>query len=137
VFSSATGAVNCAMELQRQLQQETSVPLRIGIHIGEIFFEDGKVFGDGVNVASRIQSLGQANSILFSGEINNKIKNNPEFRSVLVGRFEFKNVDDPVDVFALANAGLVIPKKEEMSGKLKGVRKKFSAKMIAVGIILA
>jgi TolB-like protein/Flp pilus assembly protein TadD len=139
VFSSATSALNCAVELQQQLQQEPSVPLRIGIHIGEIFFEDGKVFGDGVNIASRIQSLGQADTILFSGEINNKIKNNPEFRSVLVGRFEFKNVDDPVDVFALANQGFVVPKKEEMSGKLKNVQKNFSAKklIIASGIILA
>jgi adenylate cyclase len=139
VFSSATSALNCAVELQQQLRQEPSVPLRIGIHIGEIFFEDGKVFGDGVNVASRIQSLGQANTILFSGEINNKIKNNPEFRSVLVGRFEFKNVDDPVDVFALANQGFIVPKKEEMSGKLKEVQKNFLAKkiMVAAGVIIA
>jgi TolB-like protein/tetratricopeptide (TPR) repeat protein len=138
VFSSATNAVNCAMELQRQLQQKPSVPLRIGIHIGEIFFEDGKVFGDGVNVASRIQSLGQANTILFSGEINNKIKNNPEFKSVSIGRFEFKNVDDPVEVFALANEGFVIPEKEKMSGKLKDVRKKSLAKklMLPLGVAI-
>jgi adenylate cyclase len=139
IFPSATEAVSAAMEIQRQLQQEPVVPLRIGIHIGEIFFENKKVFGDGVNVASRIQSLGQANTILFSGEINNKIKNNPEFRSVLIGRFEFKNVDDPVDVFALANQGFIVPKKEEMSGKLKDVQKNFLAKkiMAAAGVIIA
>jgi adenylate cyclase len=130
VFSSATEAVNCAIDLQRQLQQDPSIPLRIGIHIGEIFFEDGKVFGDGVNVASRIQSLGQANTILFSEEINNKIKNNPTLKSISLGRFEFKNVDDPVEVFALANEGFVIPKKEDMSGKLKEVRKQSRTKKI-------
>ena len=137
-FSSATEALSCALELQQQFQKEPTVPLRIGLHIGEIFFEEKKVFGDGVNVASRIQSLGQANTILISGEINNKIKNNPGFRTVSLGHFEFKNVDDPVEVFALTNEGLIIPKKEEMTGKLKAAQKKFSAKkiMALAGIVL-
>jgi TolB-like protein/Tfp pilus assembly protein PilF len=137
VFSSATEAMNAAIELQIELQKEPVVPLRIGLHVGEIFFEDGKVFGDGVNVTSRIQSLGQANMILFSSEINNKIKNHPGFRSVSIGKFEFKNVDDPVEVFALANDGFVVPKKENLSGKLKKVQKKFySKKMIRIAAIV-
>ena len=78
-FSSATQAIRCAMEMQQQFQMEPKVPLRIGLHVGEIFFEDGKVFGDGVNIASRVQSLGIANSILFSSEISSKIKNQQEF----------------------------------------------------------
>ncbi len=75
IFSSATEAVQCALEIQQQLQTEPVVPLRIGLHIGEVFFEDGKILGDGVNVASRIQSLGTGNTILFSEEIQDKIKN--------------------------------------------------------------
>ena len=118
-FPSATSALNCALELQSELQSEPRVPLRIGLHIGEIFFEEEKALGDGVNVASRIQSLGQANTILFSREIFDKIKNHPEFQPVSIGMFDFKNVDEPVEVFALANAGLVVPRKEEMTGKLK------------------
>jgi len=136
-FPSATEAVKCATELQRQLQNDPVVPLRIGLHVGELFFEGGKVMGDGVNVASRIQSLGQANTILFSDEINNKIKNHPQFRSVSLGKFEFKNVDDPVEVFALANEGFVIPKKELLSGKLKEVEKKsLTKKLIVVAVII-
>jgi adenylate cyclase len=125
-FSSATQAVRCAIEMQQQLQTEPKVPLRIGLHVGEIFFEDGKVFGDAVNVASRIQSLGVGNSILFSSEINSKLKNQQEFKNVSLGWFEFKNVDDPMEVFALANEGLIVPRKEEMSGKLKENQKKSS-----------
>ena len=71
------------------------VPLRIGLHIGEVFFEDEKALGDGVNVASRIQSLGQENTILVSGEIYDKIKNNFSFSTVSLGQFDFKNVDKP------------------------------------------
>lgn len=80
--------------------------------------------GDGVNVASRIQSLGQANTVLFSKEVYDKIKNQPEFATVSLGMFHFKSVDEAMEVFALANTGLVVPKKEEMSGKLKEVQNK-------------
>ena len=83
--------------MQKQLQTEPAVPLRIGLHIGEIFFEEGKILGDGVNIASRIQSIGKGNSILFSEEMHDKIKNIPDFKSVPLGSFEFKNVDKPVD----------------------------------------
>ena len=138
-FSSATQAVRCAMEMQQQLQSEPKVPLRIGLHVGEIFFEDGKVFGDAVNVASRIQSLGVGNSILFSSEINSKLKSQQEFKNVSLGWFEFKNVDDPMEVFALANEGLIVPRKEEMSGKLKENQKKSGRRkwiMAAAAILL-
>jgi len=127
-FSSATEAVRCAIEIQKQLRNEPRVPLRIGLHIGEVLLEDGKIFGDGVNVASRIQSLAQGNSILFSKEIFDKIRNQPDFKSISLGSFEFKNVEEPMEVFALANDGLMVPKKEELSGKLKEVQKRSSGK---------
>ena len=118
-FPSATEALHCAMELQKELQKDPNVPLRIGLHIGEVFFEDGKALGDGVNIASRIQSLGQANTILFSKEIYDKIRNHPEFKTISLGLFDFKNVVESIEVFALANEGLIVPKKEQMTGKLK------------------
>jgi len=125
IFSSSTEAVECAMEVQQHLRNAPSVPLRIGLHIGEIFFEEGKVFGDGVNVASRIQSLAKANSILFSEEIQDKIRNNPKFKMVSLGTFEFKNVEKPHLVFALSNEGFSVPKPREMEGKLKKKKKRY------------
>jgi class 3 adenylate cyclase len=125
-FSSATQAVRCAMEIQQKLQNEPKVPLRIGLHLGEIYFEDGKVFGDGVNEASRVQSLGIANSILFSSQVNSQIKNQQEFKTISLGKFHFKNVDELMEVFAVANEGLTIPKKKELAGKLKETPKKMS-----------
>ena len=111
--------MKCAIEVQQELQKEPVVPLRIGLHVGEVFFEDAKALGDGVNVASRIQSLGQASTILFSKEIYDKIKNHPDFKSISLGKFEFKNVDEPMEAFALANDGLHVPKRTDMEGKLK------------------
>jgi class 3 adenylate cyclase/FixJ family two-component response regulator len=119
IFSSATEAIQCALEIQQQLQTDPVVPLRIGLHIGEIFFEDGKILGDGVNVASRIQSMGQSNTILFSEEIKDKIKNSAKFKTLSLGLFEFKNVEKPIEVYALANEGLNVPDRQTMEGKLK------------------
>jgi len=142
IFSSVTEAMHCALEVQQQLRDEPKVPLRIGLHIGEILLEDGKVMGDGVNLASRIQSLGQAGSILFSKEIFDKIRNHNEFIPEYLGRFELKNVDEPMEIYALANEGLTIPKKEEMTGRLKQFElpKRFSPRtkwiIITAGVLL-
>lgn len=136
-FSSAVDAVNCAKEMQQQLQQQPAVPLRIGLHIGEIFFEDEKVLGDGVNVASRVQSLGIGNSILLSNEVYNKIKNRTEFKTVSLGTFQFKNVDEPIEVFALCDEGLIVPQRKQMSGKLKETKKKNTTlTKIVIGILV-
>ena len=59
IFSSATQAVHCAYELQKKMLADPRVLLRTGIHNGEIYTEGGKIFGDGVNVASRIESIAQ------------------------------------------------------------------------------
>ena len=119
IFSSATDAVNCSLAVQKDLKSEPVVPLRIGLHIGEVFFEDAKALGDGVNVASRVQSLGQENTILVSEEIYDKIKNNPSIITKSLGHFDFKNVGKSMEVFALTNEGLFVPQRKKMQGKLK------------------
>jgi adenylate cyclase len=139
-FASAIQAVKCAMEVQQQLQMEPKVPLRIGLHVGEIFLEDGKAFGDGVNVAARIQSLGVANSILFSSEINSKLTNHTEFVTKSVGTFRFKNVNQALEVFALLNEGLVVPNRKKMEGKLQNktfgnIRMILAAVVLIIGLI--
>jgi TolB-like protein/class 3 adenylate cyclase len=118
IFSSATEAVRCAMQIQNEMKAEPVIPLRIGIHIGEIFFEDKRVMGDGVNLASRIQSLGEAGSVLFSKEIADKIRNHQEFKTESLGFFGLKNVDEPMEIFALSNPGITVPKKEKMSSRM-------------------
>ena len=119
IFSSATDAVNCSLAVQKDLKSEPVVPLRIGLHIGEVFFEDAKALGDGVNVASRVQSLGQENTILVSEEIYDKIKNNASITVASLGHFDFKNVGRSMEVFALTNEGLFVPQRKKMEGKLK------------------
>jgi TolB-like protein/class 3 adenylate cyclase/Tfp pilus assembly protein PilF len=134
VFASATDAVSCSLAVQKDLKTEPIVPLRIGLHIGEIFFEDKKVLGDGVNVASRVQSLGQENTILISGEIHDKIKNNASISTISLGHFDFKNVNKSLEVFALTNEGLFVPHRKKMEGKLKN--KNIKKRNIITGLSL-
>ena len=112
-FPSATEAVQCAVQIQKELQNHPTVPLRIGLHVGEVIFEGRKAIGDSVNIASRIQSLGQANTILFSKEVFDKLRNQPGCNCVSLGQFEFKNVDEPMEIFALVQEGLVVPEKKK------------------------
>jgi len=119
VFQSALEAVGCAKEIQEVFLQELKLPLRIGIHIGEVLFQEDKLFGDGVNIASRIESLGKPGTVFFSRHVFEKIQNHKEFQAVSLGTFEFKNVKEPMEIFALANEGFPVPKREEITGKLK------------------
>ena len=118
-FDSAVNAMNCAKKVQRIFQEIPKVPARIGLHSGDVFFEAENVYGDSVNIASRIESLGVPGSILFSKTIKRHIRNQTEFEIQSLGLFDFKNVDNTMEVFALANQGFAIPKREQMKGKLK------------------
>jgi len=136
IFHSATDAANCSLAVQKELKNEPVVPLRIGLHIGEVFFEDAKALGDGVNVASRVQSLGQANTILVSGEFRDKIKNNSSLTTSSLGHFDFKNVEKPLEVFALTNEGLFIPQRKNIEGKLRKKNTSTRNIILAASIIL-
>lgn len=119
IFNSAIDSVNCAVEIQRTLQQDPKVDLRIGIHTGDISIEDGAIYGDGVNLASRIESLAVPGSIFISEKVFDEIKNQENLKAREMGYFEFKNVLKPVRVFALDSSGLVVPARDALKGKTK------------------
>ena len=102
-------AVQCALAMQQFFCQLPPVPVRIGLHMGDIIINDGHVFGDGVNLASRIESLGVAGSVLISDKVNDELHNHPEFKTLSMGRYQLKNIEREVEVFALDHEGLVIP----------------------------
>ena len=116
IFQSAVEAVQCALAMQQVFCQSPRVPVRMGLHMGDIIYHDDQVLGDGVNLASRIESLGVAGSVLISDKVNDEIQNHREFRTYSVGAYQFKNVDRKVEVFALDHEGLVKP----IAGTLKG-----------------
>ncbi|MFC1619691.1 adenylate/guanylate cyclase domain-containing protein [Candidatus Neomarinimicrobiota bacterium] len=108
-FTSAVDAVNCAREIQLSLKDDPDLTLRIGIHIGDVVFESGDVFGDGVNVASRIEPLAEPGSICVSGRVYDDIHNKPDIETVYIGERSLKHVKRPIKVYALTGGGLPTP----------------------------
>ena len=119
IFDSVVHAVQCALAMQEYFCQWPSVPVKIGLHLGDIITNDGHVFGDGVNVAARIESLGMAGSVLLSDKVNSELRNHPEIRTVSMGSYQFKNVEHLIEVFALDHEGLVKPVPNSLKGKTK------------------
>ncbi len=120
LFSSAVDAVECAIAVQLELSQEPLIPLRIGVHTGDIVHEAEGVYGDGVNVASRIEGLAAPGGVMVSAKVFDEIKNHPSIKTVGMGEVILKNVDRPTSVFAIANEGLTVPSKEEVRAKAEG-----------------
>ena len=118
-FSSAIEAVRCGIEMQLAFRDDPQIPVRIGIHTGDIIASKDEIIGDGVNVASRIESLAVVGSVFISEKVYDEVKNQSGIQTSSMGVFELKNVDKPVEVFAITNPGLAIPGREQLGGKIK------------------
>jgi len=145
-FNSAIDAVRCGIELQLSYREEPRIPVRIGIHTGDILFSDDGIVGDGVNVASRIESLATAQSVFISEKVYDEVKNQAGIQTLSMGIFELKNVDKPMEVFAITNPGLIVPERNQVTGKLqsepnvvpkepKAERKKIGIKWVLLPIV--
>jgi TolB-like protein/Tfp pilus assembly protein PilF len=119
IFNSAIDAVNSALHLQQLLLEPPRVDVRIGIHTGDVIIEDETIYGDGVNIASRIESLAISGSILVSERVFDDIKNQQNIKTVELGYFELKNVKHPVRIHAISNEGVIVPSRESLRGKTK------------------
>ena len=119
IFSSAIDSVSCAIQIQQLVKQEPKVDLRIGIHTGDVIIEEEAIFGDGVNLASRIESLAVPGGIFISEKVHDEIKNQQNISTREMGYFELKNVKQAVRVFAIANNGIAVPTREELKGKTR------------------
>lgn len=101
LFQSSTDAAEFAKLLQEDLYNEPMVPVRIGIHMGDVLVHAGNIFGDVVNIASRIQSLAPAGGIYISEVVYRNIVNKKELESAFVKEEKLKNVKEPVRIYQL------------------------------------
>ncbi|MBX2815716.1 MAG: adenylate/guanylate cyclase domain-containing protein, partial [Saprospiraceae bacterium] len=135
-FNTAEPAVSFSLRIQKEFIAAPEVPARIGMHLGSVVEENGRFYGDVVNLASRIESIGKKGSILMSKTVRDQIKNKPVFEVKSLGQFRFKNVAEKLEVFALANSGLVVPDRKTIKGKLAddtvGRKRWLTAAMILV-----
>jgi adenylate cyclase len=105
-FDSAVDAVQCAVEVQKELKvknqelpEDKKLEFRIGINIGDVIQDGGRLFGDGVNVAARIEGLADAGGICVSRSTYDQIKNKLKLSYDYLGEHEVKNIKEPVQVY--------------------------------------
>jgi class 3 adenylate cyclase/DNA-binding CsgD family transcriptional regulator/tetratricopeptide (TPR) repeat protein len=105
MFTNSVDAVLCAIEIQRQLRESPQVPVRIGIHVGNVLVEPTGVIGDAVNIASRIESFGAPGAVVVSDSVHDQVKNQSQIGFASLGRFALKNVDRPFEIYSVATGG--------------------------------
>src|SRR6188768_841266 len=106
-FNTVSDAVNAAIKIQQKCNASKEFQLRIGIHLGEVVFEDSDVFGDGVNIASRLQAIANPGSISISESVYNNISNRKEFEPIFVTEQRLKNVKEPIKIYQVIAEGIV------------------------------
>jgi adenylate cyclase len=107
-FASVVDAVQCAVEIQQvlksrnaQLPEERRMEFRIGINLGDVIEEEGRLYGDGINIAARIEALADPGGICVSGTVYEHIKNKLTLWEEYLGEHTVKNIVDPVKVYRI------------------------------------
>lgn len=101
-FQTVSDAVYCAIEIQLACKKDPDLKLRIGIHLGEVIVEGGDVFGDGVNIASRLEPLAPSGSIYISESVFSNIQNKGSIQANFVKEENLKNVKYPVRIYEVS-----------------------------------
>ena len=111
-FASAVDAARCAVEIQQgMIERNASVPqdkrieFRIGIHVGDVIIEDGDIFGDGVNIAARLEGIAQPGGICISDDAYRQVRGKLDANFQDAGEQELKNIARPVRVYQLQPSG--------------------------------
>jgi len=97
-FNSAVDAAMCAKRLQESIYDDKDLNVRVGVHIGDIVFKDGDVFGGGVNVASRLESIAPAGGVCVSKSVYEELSNQDGFDGVELGLQSLKGVGRVIEV---------------------------------------
>jgi len=115
-FASAVDAVNCAVGIQRELAERNSelpdgrkMQFRIGVNVGDVIQEGDRIYGDGVNIAARVEDLADAGGISISGSVYDQVENKLDFKYEYVGEQAVKNISKPVRLYkVLTNSDDII-----------------------------
>jgi adenylate cyclase len=125
-FSSAVDATCCAIEQQRGMAQRNAgesddrrIELRIGIHVGDIIIDDGDIFGDGVNIAARLEGIAEPGGICISDDAYRQVRGKIDAAFEDGGEQQLKNIAQPVRVYRI-QLGKTAPRAQKVSGSAEG-----------------
>ena len=143
-FTSAVDAVDCAVEIQRDLaERNTELPyerkmeFRIGVNVGDVVEEDDRIYGDGVNIAARVEGLAEAGGICISGRAYDQVANKIGLEYENLGEHQVKNIQRPIRVYRVlsfpgAAAHRVVQAKEALGRRWR----KIALSIVAVAVVV-
>jgi hypothetical protein len=130
-FNSAVNAVRCAISIQKHLHDYNldftrsrgkNRQVRIGIHIGDVVMTNNDIFGDGVNIAARLQPIAEPGGICVSQDVYNHIKNQIEFHATSLGPHELKNIAQKIEIYKIVT--------EVMGGGIPSIHRPISGPVL-------
>ncbi len=149
-FASVTDAVQCAMEIQAELKSRNAelpenrkMEFRIGINLGDVIDEGERIYGEGINIASRLEGLSDEGGVCISSSVYNQVKNKLELNYEDIGDQTVKNIPDPIRVYCVRgkDGDAEVQGAREPSGRIKKQHKIAMAALIvliaAVAIFIA
>jgi class 3 adenylate cyclase len=120
IFDSVLSSCNCALNIQKAVHSYNSKTednhrflLRIGIHLGDIWYEEGKVFGNGVNIAARLQPLAKPGGICISEDVYNQMRNKAEIQTTMFDSPDLKNIERNLTLYHLHTGCEIEPLEEQ------------------------
>lgn len=147
-FTSAVDAVNCAVEIQRDLaERNTELPynrkmeFRIGVNLGDVIEEEGRIYGDGINIAARVESLSEAGGICISGRAYDQVANKLGLEYENLGEHQVKNISTPIRVYRVlsfpgAAAHRVVQAKETLGRRWRRIALSIAAVVVVAVVVL-
>jgi TolB-like protein/class 3 adenylate cyclase len=145
-FTSVVDAVNCAVEIQRELAERNAelpdnrkMEFRIGVNLGDVIEEESRIYGDGVNIAARVEAMSKAGGICISGRAYDQVENKLGLEYENLGEHQVKNITRPIRVYRVlsfpgAAAHRVVQAKEAVGRKWRKIALATAA-MFVVGIV--
>src|ERR1700716_143059 len=114
-FGSAVDAVQCAVEAQEALSEANAglspdrhINFRVGVHVGDVMIKGGDLFGDGVNIAARLQTLASAGGVCLSGVAYDQGRKILPFSFTYLGVPQVKNIEEPVPSYVVSAADAAV-----------------------------
>ena len=112
-FNSAVDAATCAKRFQESIYDDKDLNVRVGVHLGDTIFEKGDIRGDGVNIASRLESMAVEGGVFVSKEVHDQLANQKGFEGVSLGLQSMKGIGRLIEVFGLKGDMLNEPSPED------------------------
>jgi TolB-like protein/class 3 adenylate cyclase/Flp pilus assembly protein TadD len=143
-FASVVDAVRCAAEVQRgmadrnaETPEDKRITFRFGVNLGDVIAEEGDIFGDGVNVAARLEALAEPGGICISRMVRDQIRDKLSYPCEDLGEQSVKNIARPVRVYALRPEGLATLSRPGLPRPLSGRLRRIIGTFVAAAMVIA